>query len=219
VQYFSVDQDVATQACGLRCVPVVEKLRYTDTPAVLLDAHRAPDEWYAIACSMPNLIIQGDPDALRPRGCTQFAVELARLTAPPPCLERLNLVCADNLAAAVVCARGKWVVLVGSREALEVVYRHLRPDGVRAGDLVHDRYGRSGIVDAILPGGYVSVDGGRRAIVHWEQHLVVSPSRVRAGEYDTVIVTPDVAYPLARAVCRRARYMLIGVAHSPYGYL
>lgn len=219
VQYFSVDQDVAAQACNLSCVPVVEQLRYTDSPAVLLDAHRAPDTWYVLACTMPNLIIQGDPDALRPRGCNQFALELEKLEAPQPGPDRMHLASVANLSAAIRIARGKWVVLVGSREALEVVYHHLRPDGIQVGDLVHDRYGRSGIVDTLLPGNHVSVDDGRRSILYWTQHLVVSPSRVRAGEYDTVIVTPDVAQPLARAVCRRARCMLIGVAHSPLGYL
>jgi len=41
---------------------------------------------------------------------------------------------------------------------------------------------------------------------------------VRAAEWDSVIVMPDVGERIARAICRRTRHMIIGVAHSPYGY-
>ena len=219
VLYFSVDQDVAALACNLAYVPVVEKLRYTDSKAMLLDAHRAPDDWYAMACRMPRLTIQGDPDALRPRSCQLFAMELAKIEAPPRSLPCLHLKHVAQLTAATRLARGKWIVLVGSHESIAAVHRHLRPNGVQPGDIVHDMHGRGGVVHSLMPGKHISVDNGRRTILHWSQHLVVSPSCVRAGEYDTVIVMPDVAFSLARAVCRRTRYMIIGVAHSPCGYI
>lgn len=219
VVYFCPDQDVATLACNLACVPVVEKLRFTDGMAVLLDAHRAPDEWYALACRMPQLLIQGDPDAIRPRSCQLFAVELTKVAAPPRSLPCPHLEHVAKLTAATKRARGRWIVLVGCHESIAAVHRHLRPHGVQPGDVVHDMHGRGGVVDSLMPGKHISVDSGRRTILHWSQHLVVSPSCVRAGEYDTVIVMPDVAFPIAQAVCRRARYMIIGVAHSPYGYL
>lgn len=219
VLYFSADQDVAALACNLAYVPVVEKLRYTSTEAVLLDAHRAPDEWFAMACRMPLLTIQGDPDALRPQSCQLFSIELAKKEAPPRSLICPYLQHAPQLTKATRMARGKWIVLVGSHDSIAAVHHHLRPKGVQPGDVVHDMHGRGGVVDSLMPGKHISVDNGRRTILNWSQHLVVSPSCVRAGEYDTVIVMPNVAFSLARAVCRRARYMIIGVAHSPCGYI
>ena len=221
VRYFCPDQDVAALACNLSCVPVVEKLRQVEGDAVLLDAHRAPDDWYALACRMPRLLVQGDPEALRPRSCQLFAAELAKvdLYTALPALPRVRVQHCARLNAAVELARGRWIVLVGSHPAIAAVYRHMRPEGVQPGDVVHDMHGRSGIAASRPCGKHLSVDDGRRTILNWTQHMVVSPSCVRAGEYDTVIVMPDVAFALAKAVCRRARYLIVGVAHSPYGYI
>ena len=91
VLYFSVDQDVAAQACNLSSVPTVEPLRHTTRACVLLDAHRTPDAWYAVACTMPNIIVQGDPDACRPRACMTFATELQKLSIPPAVPLRLHV--------------------------------------------------------------------------------------------------------------------------------
>ena len=218
VTYFGVDHDVATAACNLLFAPPVETLRHVPGPCVLLDAHRAPDEWFAIACTMPHLIIQGDPDASRPRACTAFATELEKQV--PPKRARVHLRYASRLADAMPLARGKCVVLVGSRDTVDSVYHHLRPDGVQVGDVVQDMYGRSGVVQSVCVG-HLFVDDGRRAILRStaRQQLVLSPGGVRAGEFDTVIVMPDVAEPLARAVCTRCRYMIIAIRHSPMGYI
>lgn len=221
VHYFCPDQDVAELACNLLYVPVVEKLRYIEGDAILLDAHRAPDDWFALACRMPRLLLQGDPDALRPKSCNLFAKELAKHTRSVVTRVVLcpRLQHTPHLKSAMQLARGKWVILVGSHGAAAAVYRHVRPEGVQKGDIVHDMHGRSGVVSSRMSGKYISVDDGRRTIMNWSQHLVVSPSCVRAGEYDTVIVMPDVAFSLACAACRRTRYMIVGVAHSPRGYV
>lgn len=218
VTYFSVDHDVATGACNLLYAPPVETLRPVDGPCVLLDAHRAPDAWFTIAGAMPQLIIQGDPDAHRPRACTAFATELAK--APHPAAPaRPELRYANRLADAMPMARGRCVVLVGAYGSVASVYGHLRPDGVQPGDIVQDMYGRSGIVDT-LSSGHVFVDKGRRALRRTEAHqqLVLSPGGIRAGEYDTVIVLPDGVQPIVRRVCARCRYMIIAIRHSPMGY-
>ena len=219
VTYFSVDHDVAAGACNLRVTPPIESLRHASGPCVLLDAHRAPNEWYAIALQMPHLIIQGDPAAIRPRGCSTFAAELEALAAPVRLMPELR--CVARLADAMPLGVGKHVVLAGTHEAADQVYRHLRPDGVQPGDVVQDFHGRSYVANDINSATHIFVDNGRRALRRtclW-QHLVVSPSQIRAGEYDTVVVLPGVAPSLGRAVCARCRYMVIAVAHSPRGYI
>ena len=117
---------------------------------------------------------------------------------------------------------GRTVVLCGSYETRDRLYEHLRPDGMQAGDGAMDMYGKYTQVHETPTGAsVVSVDGGRRFArkEHLTQHVVVSPSTVRSAEYDTVIVMPDVPEMIAQAVCRRARYLVIGVGHSPYGYI
>ena len=221
VTYFSVDHDIAAAACNLRVTPPIEALRHTKGPCVLLDAHRAPDEWYGIVLLMPHILVQGDPLAMRPRTCSMFAAELAKLPCPQTTLTRLELRCVPKLCDALQLVRGKHVVLAGTHEDADTVYQHLRPDGLRAGDIVYDMYGKAAIVHQNQCNtSHVFVDNGRRALARkvTNQHLVVSPSQIRAGEYDTIIVLPGVAPALAKAACRRCRYMIVAVAHSPVGY-
>ena len=113
------------------------------------------------------------------------------------------------------------MVLVASHTDRPAVYAHLRPDGLQIGDTVMDMHGRRSKVSGTSLSSHIEVDAGRRMLLQSavSQDLVVSPSCVRAGEYDTVIVMPGVPEAVARAVCRRVRYMIIGVAHSPYGYI
>lgn len=220
VTYFCVDHDVAAAACNLRVTPPIETLHHTTGPCVLLDAHRAPDEWYAIVLLLPNVIVQGDPAAMRPRTCSAFAAELAK-QPQPSAGPRLELRCVSKLVDALPLAQGKHVVLAGTHEDADAVYRHLRPHGLLAGDVVHDLYGRAALVHEARHGSsHVFVDNGRRAVKRTliNQHLVVSPSQIRAGEYDTVVVLPGVAPMLAKAACRRCRYMIVAIAHSPMGY-
>jgi len=218
VQYFCPDMDVPLAASGLDHAPVLQRYQYTEAEAVLLDAHRAPDDWFAAACRMPNLIIQGDPDARRPATCNLFAGELLKEPARPRSVHP-HAGYTPTLSAALPLARGRSVVLCGSYEIRDAVYAHMRPDGLRAGDGAMDRYGRYTQVHERLHGTWVSIDGGRRQVKDLEQHVTISPSMVRSGEYDTVIVMPDVPEPFARAICRRTRYFVIGVGHSPIGYL
>lgn len=217
VIYFSPDQDVAAQACNLAVTPGIAKFEHTDKEAVLLDAHRAPDEWFECASRMPRLLVQGDPEAYRPRTCTRFATALdacAGFTLP-----LVHLRVSPTISDALPHARGRSVILAGSRDTRDTIFQFLRPDGLQPGDGVMDLFGRYATVHAVA-GLYIHVDGGRRvlrrAVV--SQHVVVSPSYLRASEYDTVIVMPDVAECMARAACRRVRYMIIAVGHSPYGY-
>lgn len=222
VTYFSPDADVAAYACNLSVTPPVQTLRCIDGPCVLLDAHRAPDEWFAIACMIPQLLVQGDPCAARPHTCHAFAAELAKHPAPalPPLAPHLK--CVERLADAWQHARGKAVVLAANYVTASSIYQHLRPQGMACDDLVHDMHGRSyRVTDATSSTTHVFVDGGRcakkRTLI--SQHLVVSPSTVRASEYDTIIVMPGVPPSLGRAVCYRCRYMIVAVAHSPFGYV
>ena len=221
VTYFCVDNDVAAGACNLAVTPPVETLRHVSGPCVLLDAHRAPDEWIGIALTMPQLIIQGDPDSIRPVACNAFAAELEKQPAPPGG-PRVHLECVARLSDAIPMVRGKHIVLVGRYEDVQPVYRNLRPDGMLAGDTVCDMYGRSCVVSSTYQSpSHIFVDDGRRALRRsmCTQHLVVSPCNIRAGEYDTVVVMPGVSQRVGRAVGTRCRYMLIGVSHSPCGYI
>lgn len=220
VVYFCPDADVPLAAANLATTPVLQKFEYTEQRAVLLDAHRAPDDWFAAACRMPDLLIQGDPDAMRPVSCAAFAAELGKLAAPPRTL-RPHLVCSETLSKALPLARGRCVVMCSTYEMRDSIFAHLRPDGLQAGDGAVDRYGRYTQVDKLCTGPYVSVDGGRRMVRrdNLMQHIVVSPSVIRSGEYDTIIVMPDVSEKIGRAACSRVRYMIIGVGHSPMCYV
>ena len=221
VTYFCPDQDVAPQACNLSCTPVVQNFLFTEGEAVLLDAHRAPDEWFACACRMPRLTVQGDPEAHRPRKCSRFAAELEKAALPVAALLFApHLQLCGTLMDAMPHARGRTVVLAGSHDSRNTVFEMLRPSGLQRGDGVMDFYGRYAAVES-ADALHVHVDGGRRVLRRGlvNQHVVVSPSCVRSGEYDTVIVMPDVPESIGRAICRRTRYRIIAVAHSPYAYV
>ena len=220
VAYFCPDADVPLQAANLATTPSLHKFQYTEQEAVLLDAHRAPDEWFAAACRMPNLLIQGDPDAMRPVSCAAFAAELSKMAAVPRTL-RPELRCCETLTKALPLAKGRCVVLCSTYEMRDNIYAHLRPNGLQPGDGAVDRYGRYTTIERLSTGPYVSVDGGRRMVrkEFLTQHLIVSPSSVRSGEYDTIIVMPDVPHKIGQAACARVRYMIVGVGHSPMGYI
>jgi len=220
--YFCPDLDIPLAASGLLRAPVLEKYAYTEKPAVLIDAHRAPDDWFTLACAMPNLILQGDPCAMRPSRCSLFYAELVKQPVPAAPRVRPQLQFSATLHACIGDSLGRTVVLCGSYETRDRLYDHLRPDGMQAGDGAMDRHGKYTQVHETPTGAsVVSVDGGRRFArqEYLTQHVVVSPSTVRSSEYDTVIVMPDVPEMIAQAVCRRARYLVIGVGHSPYGYI
>jgi hypothetical protein len=197
----------------------VETLRLHEGDCVLLDAHRAPDEWFALASTMPRLTVQGDPQAARPRACTLFAQELETQPVPSTTLA-LKLECAPRLSAATPMMQGKSIVLVGSHFDIASVYAHLRPEGIAVGDVVQDFYGKSYRVTDASSANHLFVDDGRKALLRnrCQQHLVVSPGGVRASEYDTVVVMPGVAPSAGKSVCRRCRYQIIAVCHSPFGY-
>ena len=217
--YFSVDHDVAALACNLRVTPAVETLRLHQGDCVLLDAHRAPDEWFALASTMPRLTVQGDPQAARPRTCTLFAQELETQSVQSTPLA-LKLEYVPRLSAAMPMMQGKSIVLVGSYLDIAAVYAHLRPQGIVVGDVVQDFYGKSYRVTDASSANHLFVDDGRKALLRnrCAQHLVVSPGSVRASEYDTVVVMPGVAPSAGKSVCRRCRYQIIAVCHSPFGY-
>ena len=220
VVYFCPDGDVPLAASNLSCTPVLKKYAYTDKEAVLLDAHRAPDDWFASACQMPRLTICGDPCAWRPRSCNLFAHELDKQECTCT-LRAPQIECVPTISAALSLMRGISIILCGTREVRDAIYAHLRPSGALAGDGARDRFGKYTQLAEAPRGQSVSVDGGRRMVRldQLEQHMVVSPSMLRSCEYDTVVVMPDVPCPYARAVCRRTRYMVVGVAHSPLGYV
>lgn len=220
--YFCADLDIPLFATGLLRAPVLQSFAYTDQPAVLLEAHRAPNEWFAAACRMPNLLVQGDPMALYPRSCARFAAELSKAVAPARARCTPHLQFTRTVTACLPGLLGRVVVLCGSHDTRDKLYAALRPNGMLKGDGAMDRRGKyTQVHDTPTSALSIAVDGGRRlaARAHLYQHLVVSPGSVRSGEYDTVVVMPDVPEPIARAVCHRARYMVIGVGHSPCAYV
>lgn len=221
VTYFCPDQDIAPQACNLACAPVISNFLFTEGEAVLLDAHRAPDEWFACACRMPQLIVQGDPDAYRPRKCIRFAAELGTVPAVTPVLTPVpHIQLFHKLSDAISPARGRTVVVTGGHESRNAVFDVLRPNGLQRGDGIMDFYGRYAVVE-FADVSHIHVDGGRRVLRRGvvNQHVVVSPSCIRGGEYDTIIIMPDVPEKIGRAICRRARYSIIAIAHSPLAYV
>ena len=221
VVYFCPDGDIALLASNLGRTPLLSKFSYTEHEAVLLEAHRAPDEWFAPACKMPQLLICGDPNAWRPRHTNLFANELEKQDKPVARALQPHACMTMTMTDALPLCRGRSVILCGSFTVCSSIFRHIRPQGLQVGDGAMDKYGRYTSIHAFLHGSSVSVDGGRRVarIEDLDQHVVVCPSKIRGGEYDTIIVMPDVPEKFARAVCHRLRYMVIGVSHSPLGYL
>lgn len=219
--YFSPDHDIPLAASGLARTPSIQGFAHTDRPAVLLEAHRAPDEWYAAALLMPQLVVQGDPLALRPHKCSLFASELARCEEPEKSVKP-HVEISPTLTAALPGALGRWMILCGCRDTREKLYKHLRPSGMVEGDGAMDRFGKYTKVHETPTSSYtVCVDGGRRLarLDALFQHIVLSPSMLRSGEYDTILVMPDVPESIGRAACRRARYKVIGIGHSAMAYV
>ena len=218
VIYFCVDQDIAAQACNLAFTPAICTFESTCKRAVLLDAHRAPDEWFSKAAGMRNLIVQGDPDTFRPRACNLFANALSNQI--PFIIPKVHLRIRQTLTAAQQDQQGRSVILAGTRDTRDSIYAYLRPDGLQVGDGVMDLFGRYAVIDSLTQQ-HIHVDSGRRVVRRCvvNQHVVVSPSNLRSCEYDTVIVMPDVPEHIAKMVCRRVRYQIIAVSHSPYGYV
>ena len=219
--YFCPDHDIPLAASGLARTPPIHGFAFTDKPAVLLEAHRAPDEWFAAAVLMPQLVVQGDPLAYRPRSCSLFASQLATCEEPERPLKP-HAEISPTLTAALPRVVGRWMVLCGCRDSREKLYAHLRPNGMLEGDGAMDRFGRFTQVHETPTSAYtVSVDGGRRLarLDALFQHIVLSPSMLRSGEYDTILVMPDVPETIGRAACRRARYKVIGIGHSAMAYL
>ena len=107
--YFCPDADVPLAASGLQTTPVLSTFQFTNKNAVLLEAHRAPDEWFTEACRMPNLLLQGDPDAYRPRSCSLFAAELCK-QEPRPITNKPHVQCTPTLTAALPLTQGKTIV-------------------------------------------------------------------------------------------------------------
>ena len=218
VRYFCPDQDVAAQACNLNATPALHKFEFTTQRAVLLDAHRAPDEWFALACKMPNLVVQGDPDAYRPMHCNSFASALSACVTTMQ-VPKVHLHVRPTLTEALQLVRGRSVILASNQHARDEAFKFLRPSGLQRDDGIEDMHGKYATVHNITSS-HVFVDNGRRVLKRScvRQHLVVSPSNLRACEYDSIIVMPDVPEKFARAACRRVRFMIIGIAHSPFAY-
>ena len=218
VAYFCPDQDVPAQACNLNVIPALQKFEFTNQKAVLLDAHRAPDDWFALACKMPNLLVQGDPDAFRPSNCNCFASVLSSCAVPAP-LPKLKLRISLSVTESLQHALGRTAILVYNVSACDELFTFLRPNGFQVGDSIEDIHGQHFCVHN-LSSSHVFVNNGRRVLKRSlvRQNFVVSPSRLRSCEYDTMIVMPDVPEKFARAACRRVRYMIIGIAHSPMAY-
>ena len=139
VVYFCPDQDIAAQACNLNVTPVLHKFEFTSRKAVLLDAHRAPDEWYGLACKMDNLTVQGDPDAFRPMSCNLFASALnscpVQFTVP-----KVHLRVSLTLTEALEHVLGKSIILVSNHTTRDEVFNFLRPNGPQCGDGIEDMH-------------------------------------------------------------------------------
>lgn len=232
IRFCSVDADIPLSAVGLASVPVLHKIEQLrgDIILVFLECHRAPDDLYAALLSKPfPVVCQGDSECLRPRLCSVFASELAKLPSVPPPVVHLHWVHTITEALEQAQGGGRIRILVSNRDNVRTVMSHLRPNGdLLAGDPVYDKRSRQfACVSHLVPGKsapsfVVRLDTGRRTTYGqlWPR-LVESPCSWGSGECDTLIILPDVCELVGTAAARRVRYQLIsvGVAPTIYGFV
>lgn len=226
-RYCAPDSDVPWQASGLSAIPRLMPLKSCKL-LCYLEGHRAPDavlaQLEALDC---DVVVQGDPLAVRPQDCSAIACELLKCTEPPWFPPSMTYY--GTLEECVAAAQGDWRMLTGTRQSRDVVCNALRghKDVVFAGDPVLDW--RTNRRAKVVKPARVKLGVGTTAVHLDDGRVVYSKdlnSRVAetlftfgSGECDTLIILPDVAEFMGRMAIRRVKHQVIGLGWHPALYL
>ena len=201
-----------------------------ETLLIYLDGHRAPDPVFALLSELTcDVIIQGDPLAVRPRNCNLIAEKLLSVPDFPWFSPSMDYFA--TLKECVEHCRGDWRILAPDAASVHVTSAFLRggKDVVESGDLVFDRVNKKlGRVVAPsrvnvgrgCPGTRVELDDGRMVSAkNLYSYLVQTMSNFGSGECDTLLILPNVSEHFGRMAVRRVRHQVIGVGWHPCIYM
>ena len=224
------DNDIPWRASGLACPPRLSPVRDGKHLLIYLEGHRADDsvlkQLEELSC---DVIIQGDPLALRPRGCDLVAEKL--LTVPDfpwfcPAMDYFT-----TLQQCLEHCQGDWRILAPDAKSAHAACTALRgsENTVHQGDLVFDwnnrKLGRVKTPGKVLvgprcPGTIVRLDDGRVVNArHLYSYLVQTMSNFGSGECDVLVVLPNVSETFGKMAVRRVRHKIIGLGWHPCLYV
>lgn len=224
------DNDVPWAASGLSVVPRLSAIRDGKHTLVYLEAHRAHDDIWNILNSLEcNVIVQGDPLALRPRGCNIFAEKL--LTVPDfpwftPALDYF-----PTLRECVENCDGDWRIIAPDKTSAHAACTALRgaQNCVHTGDLVFDRKNKKlarvfqpdkVLVGSDCPATTVRLDDGRLvSATQLFSFLVQTVSNFGSGECDVLVLLPNMSESFGSMALRRVRHKAIGLGWHPSVYI
>ena len=226
IRFCAPDGHIPWQASGLRFFPNIQPIAECNV-LYYLEGHRAPDSVLAelekLKC---KVVVQGDPLSVRPPSCNLIASKLILEPEPPWVCPPMTYFA--TLEECVQHMVGNGCILAGNRENAKAVAKHLRggSDNVIAGDSVYDwktqRRAR------VLKPAKVVVGKGRTAVylddgrvVHscdLNSRVVDTPHTLGHGEFDSLVVLPDVPDVLGKPALRRIKHLVIGVGWHPIMY-
>ena len=220
------DNDIPWAACGLRTIPRLSIVRDGNHTLIYLEAHRAHDGvWNILEALSCDVIVQGDPLALRPRGCNLIAEKLLSLPDFPWFTPAM-----DYFATLLECVQhceGDWRIIAPdkcSAHAASVALRG-KENCVHRGDLVFDRKNKKlarvdkpqqVLVGPKCSATIVTLDDGRVVSArNLYSYVVQTVSNFGSGECDTLIVLPNMSESFGAMSLRRVRHKVIGLGWHP----
>lgn len=224
------DNDVPWSASGLKDLPRLSHVRDGSHTLIYLEGHRAEDAvWHVLESLSCDVVIQGDPLALRPRGCNLIAEKL--LTVPDFPWFTPSLDYFASLDECINQCKGDWRILAPDRASANMACAKLRgsPNSVRRGDLVfdfkHKQLGRVAEPERVTVGHKASsarvlLDNGRYVNANsLNSYLVQTVANFGSGECDVLVVLPNVSDNFGAMALRRVRHKVIGLGWHPAVYI
>ena len=224
------DNDVPWLASGLRVVPRLSAIKDGDHTLIYLDAHRAEDSvWDALEKLKCDVVVQGDPLALRPKNCNLIAEKLLGEPDFPWFCPSMDYFA--TLSECVSNCEADWRILAPDKHSAALASTALRgmPNAVVKGDLVFDRKNKKlgrvespdkAIVGFQSPGASVQLDDGRYVNSRdLYSYVVQTVSNFGSGECDVLIILPNVSDTFGSMAIRRVRHKVIGLGWHPCVYI
>ncbi len=229
-RFCAPDNDVPWKASGLRVVPRLSSLCDGKTMLIYLDGHRAPDCVFELLSQLKcDVIIQGDPLAVRPRNCNLIADKLLSMPDFPWFSPSMDFFA--TLQECMQRCTGDWRILAPDAASACETCKFLRghEHAVIAGDLVFDwvnkKLGRVVSPNNVnlgprCPSTRVELDDGRVVSAkNLNSYLVQTMSNLGSGECDVLVVLPNVSEMFGKMAIRRVRHQVIGLGWHPSVYL
>lgn len=220
------DNDVPWQASGLNTVPRLSHVHDGDHILIYLEAHRAPDCVWAVLQKLKcDVVVQGDPLALRPKDCNLIAAKLENEPDLPWFCPAMDFFL--TLEECIAHCEGDWRILAPDKQSAQMTCAKLRGSAnhVQSGDLVYDRKHnqiarvlspQKVVVGLESPGTTVTLDDGRLVNArNLYSYLVQTVGNFRSGECDVLVILPNVSECLGTMAIRRVRHKVIGLGWHP----